>query len=127
MALAAIVRHVLKEGADKIVVAGDIIGGFTQPNETAELLREIGVDAIYGNREDYLRDYIAGEHPQWDKFDQMLPITWTNKILTDENKSYLLNLPANLVFDAMDTKIRVVHAARREGLMSSYINMKTKR
>ena len=113
VALAAIVRDVLKEGADKIVVAGDIIGGFTQPNEAVELLREIGADVIYGNREDYLRDYIAGEHPLWDKFDQMLPITWTNKILTDENKSYLLNLPANLVFDVADTKIRVVHGTPR--------------
>ena len=114
VALAAIVRDVIREGADKIIVAGDIIGGFTQPNEAAELLREVGADVIYGNREGYLREYIAGEHPLWDEYDQMLPITWTNKILSDENKSYLLTLPANLKLDVMDTKIRVVHGSPRK-------------
>ena len=98
---------------DKIIVAGDIIGGFVQPNQTVDIIRRSDAQAIHGNREDYLRHYLEGRHDAWKNFDQMKPITWTDKELTDSNKNYLLNLPPQITFDVFDTTFRVVHGTPR--------------
>ena len=113
VALKAVFDEMVCLCVDKIIVAGDIIGGFVQPNQTADIIRKSGALAIHGNREDYLRHYLEGRHENWKKFDQMKPITWTDKELTDDNKSYLLNLPAHITFDVCGTKFKVVHGTPR--------------
>ena len=101
------------KSADRIICAGDIIGGFTQPNETVDLLREHNVMSIHGNREDYLRSYAEGHKPLWDKYHQMLPVTNADRHITPENKNYLFSLSETIVFHVQGTSVRVVHGSLR--------------
>lgn len=113
VALKAVFDEFSKLNLDDIVIAGDIIGGFTQPNQTIELIKNSGAKVIHGNREDYLRGFLEGKYANWSKFHQMKPVTWTDRELTAENKDYLLNLPTHIKFNVMDTSIIVVHGTPR--------------
>jgi putative phosphoesterase len=113
VALKAVMDEIDQMQVDDIVIAGDIIGGFVQPNQTIELIREYGAKAIHGNREDYLRSYIAGRQKSWDDYHQMRPIIWTNDELTSDNKDYLLNLPTHIEFEAKGTSFKMVHGSLR--------------
>lgn len=113
VALKAVFDEFEKLNLDEIIVAGDIIGGFTQPNQTIDIIKSSSAKVIHGNREDYLRDYLDGMHSNWSKFHQMKPVTWTNTELTQENKNYLLNLPSKIIFTTMGASIIVVHGSPR--------------
>lgn len=113
VALKAVLDEMASATVDKIIVAGDIIGGFVQPNQTVNIIKQFSALAIHGNREDYLRHYLEGKHDIWNRFDQMKPITWTAGELTNENRGYLLSLPSHITFDVFDTTFRVVHGTPR--------------
>ncbi len=111
VALKSVMKEIEKEGVDDIVVAGDNIGLFVQPNQTVEFLQKLDAKVIQGNSEDYLRGYDDGTKAHWSNFHQMTPMVWTHGKLTDDNREYLLQLPAQLTFEACGTSFRVVHGS----------------
>ncbi len=113
VALKAVFDELSKIDLDDVIIAGDIIGGFTQPNQTIDIIKQHNAKAIHGNREDYLRNYLDGKHEHWDKFHQMKPILWTDRELTDANMDYLFTLPSQIEFQVMGTFFRVVHGSPR--------------
>ncbi|MCK5128619.1 MAG: metallophosphoesterase family protein [Clostridiales bacterium] len=114
VALKAVFEELSNIDIDDIVIAGDIIGGFLQPNQTVELVQKANAKVIHGNREDYLRYYNDGTHNNWDQYYQMLPVVWMHRKLTKNNMNYLFDLPNQITFDVNDTKFRVVHGSFRK-------------
>lgn len=52
----AIFRELKNMDIDDVIVAGDNIGGFPQPNETIEFLKTLDAKIIRGNKEGYLKN-----------------------------------------------------------------------
>lgn len=111
VALKAIIDELENMNIDDIVIAGDNIGGFLQPNQTIELIQKSNARVIHGNREDYLRYYSDGTHSVWDNYHQMLPIVWTKNKLTKNNTDFIFNLPTQITFNINHTSFRVVHGS----------------
>lgn len=113
VALKAVLDELDGMKIDDVVVAGDNIGLFVQPNQTVELLQKINARIIHGNSEDRLQSYNDGTTKHWADFHQMTPLVWTYGELTDNNLQFLLNIPEQITFSVEDTSIRVVHGSVR--------------
>lgn len=60
-ALEAVYADLQKEGVDKILVAGDMVGYYYWPKEVlAILMQDARVECIRGNHENILRDFVCG-------------------------------------------------------------------
>lgn len=90
-AFIAVLNDAKKQGVDNYIFLGDYIGGLHLENEVVSTLRTItNAHIIRGNGEDYL-----SIDRNTAKCEQLAPALWSIENITDENKSYLLNLPKN--------------------------------
>ena len=115
-ALKAVLESVKNEGCDKIVCLGDIVLAGPQPKETLDFVREQNDwIVIQGNTDKLIVDY-------GDEVLSMMQANFpimANAIvddvaqLTEEDKEYLANLPAEMLleFDGVDTLF--VHGSPR--------------
>ena len=94
--LEAVLDEVDVEGADVIVVGGDVASG-PQPSETLELLRGLGdrVSWVRGNGDRELATGGTGNHPPG----VQASIQWTAERLSDEQRGFLGSLAESVVLD----------------------------
>lgn len=116
-ALEAVLRAVRQEGDfDAIIAAGDLCLGGSQPGECVDLLREAGVQAVYGNTELYLRypDQVPNDEPHQKMWSIIEPVArWALEQLSTEQKEWLFGLPFELRFRPdrqPQNELLVVHA-----------------
>lgn len=100
-ALRATLSDAAKQGATRIVVAGDIVGFGPQPNEVVDLLRAARAELVRGNHE---QDYVAGyarpeicEH--WQSDPQLAAMCWYLDRLGEDRSTFLAALPERLWLD----------------------------
>lgn len=101
-ALKAVLEHIKRQKADKIISLGDIIDYGGQPNEVVTLIRKMKITSIIGNHEQAL----------WDEYYRSLlsdfalnSLNRTQEVLTEENFNYLYSLRRTIEFN----KILFVH------------------
>lgn len=90
-ALEAVLAHARKEGVDKYVCLGDVVGYNANPHECVEIVRGLGCLAIVqGNH-----DYFAGNDEPLYNFNPMasFAVKWTRQNLTDDDRRWLRDLP----------------------------------
>ncbi len=95
-ALRAVINDIDRRHVDKTVCLGDIVGYNANPNETVDLVREMGILSIAGNHDQ--KGASDGEpfgfNPQ-----ARSAILWTRDQLTLENREFLKSLPATQKID----------------------------
>lgn len=119
-ALKAVLADIKKENCDKIWCLGDLAMAGPEPDEAIKLLLELynegKLEIIQGNTD----EMIANFSPQIeDKIKSAFPIMGNAlvddvKIISDESKTFLKNLPQNLSFEIEGTKVLLVHGSPRK-------------
>lgn len=115
-ALEAVLNDLDDDNIDTLYCAGDIVGYYTWPNEVIDLLQERTCTAVKGNH-----DAAIKETPM--KFNSVArqAIEWTRGILTEENKSFLADLPLQVREDVGGKDFYMVHGSPRRPL-EEYVN-----
>ena len=114
-ALEAVLADVQRQGADGIIVAGDLTAG-PQPVETIRLLRSLGSWMIRGNTDNNLLRYNAGDAPDaWHVSRQWAVMRWSYLHLDRETLDFIASLPEQCAIALDDiAPIRVVHGSPRD-------------
>lgn len=92
-ALTAVLARISGLKADAILCLGDIVGYNANPNECVEIVRHEGITCIIGNH-----DVRAAGLKEPDDFNVAAAraVLWTREQLTEENRKFLRELPAEL-------------------------------
>jgi diadenosine tetraphosphatase ApaH/serine/threonine PP2A family protein phosphatase len=93
-----------KEGVDKYLCIGDVVGYNANPSECLELVRKLDLAGIVmGNHDEQAAEdnELVGFNPQ-----AAFAIEWTRKHLSDEQRQYLRNLRLSIQLG----KLTIVHA-----------------
>jgi predicted phosphodiesterase len=95
-ALEAVLAEIKRQGVDKTVHLGDIVGYNINPNECVEILRSENIESIMGNHD---AAACGLDDPLWFNSTAKEAVIWTRKQLTKENREYLRTLPETLILD----------------------------
>jgi predicted phosphodiesterase len=99
-ALRAVIEDVTSIGCDAVWCAGDLVGRGPHPNEVIEEMRRLALPTVQGNWDEALgmgREVIGAIWPSpGAEAEGYASLAWTASRLTDENCSWLRQLPATL-------------------------------
>lgn len=79
--------------ADKIVCLGDLVGYGPNPNECVEKIRELNIPVVAGNHDKAVTCQLD---PKWFNQNARAAVTWTQRLIFQENLDYLKQLPLML-------------------------------
>jgi putative phosphoesterase len=106
-AFESILEFISYKKIEKIILAGDIIGG-PNPNKTIDLVKNNNISVIIGNQEQYLFDQLKDPNKynskRWDL------ITTVNNRVSQENIEYLKTLPEIIRYNFNKYRILVTHS-----------------
>lgn len=97
---------------DLYIIAGDIIGYYTWPNEVVGALAQLPVKAVRGNHDEAA---VTGD-TSWFNRTAALALEWNRNHLTAETAGYLSRLPTTLEFEFDGKKFFVCHGSPRDPL-----------
>lgn len=101
-ALKAVLADAAAQNVDGYFFLGDYYEDFPYPNKVVDTVRGLrNAWVVRGNKEDYLCS-LAGEDPATWTFDQNAILYWNYRNLTEENRRYLMELPASLTVPLVD-------------------------
>ena len=114
-ALEAVVSDLSPLNVQKILVAGDLVGG-PRPEATMRLLRSLDCQMIRGNGDTYLLRYRAGRAPiYWYTSKAYASMRWHYRHSSRETLEFIQTLPEQRVFrKAKIHAIRMVHGSPRD-------------
>ena len=97
-ALDAVLQSIDRLSVDETVCCGDLVGYYSNPNECIDRIRSRGISTIIGNH-----DMAAADLKRLDSFWHVArrAITWTRRNLSEENKTFLRDLPGTLIIDKL--------------------------
>ena len=115
-ALEAVLDDITGQAVDEVLVGGDLVGRGPEGSKVLKRIRELGLEAIGGNHEDYLLDFRRGKIPDdWRGADEWAAARWMAAELDDEDVRYIAELP----FSLGRPGLRLVHGTprtNREGI-----------
>jgi putative phosphoesterase len=120
-ALQAVLHDIEPFHPDKLVVAGDFVGG-PHLNEVIQTLRAAGAIMIFGNNDLFLLKYLRNKGPEeWNTLKQFGLLRWNARQISQENIRFLRSLPEQTVITLPGTDaIRVVHGSPRDPVESLF-------
>ncbi|HAX74101.1 MAG TPA: YfcE family phosphodiesterase [Firmicutes bacterium] len=124
-ALESVLTHIKEQGVDTILSTGDLVGYLPYPNEVISLLKKHHVFVVKGNHDDTIANASSVSAEELKRYDvkqiqSKASNLYTNYVLSDENRTYLKNLPHELNFKILDKTIQVVHGSHRD--IAEYLN-----
>ncbi|MBA3686731.1 MAG: metallophosphoesterase family protein [Planctomycetes bacterium] len=95
-ALTQVLASIKSENVDKVVCLGDIVGYGAEPAQCLDTIMGMGCDVIAGNH-----DWAAVGKLSIDCFNAYAKAAalWTRDQLTDQQKSFLANLPLTITYE----------------------------
>jgi putative phosphoesterase len=93
--------------ADILICAGDLVGYYPFANEVCTLIREKKVICIRGNHDAMFSGLIPCEKKAW----QAYRFDYLEKIIKDENRKWLAELPVKMELHVDALKIIIRHAS----------------
>lgn len=95
-ALSVVLASIKEQQIDKIICLGDVVGYGAEPVACLEMIRELKCDCIAGNH-----DWAAVGKLSIDCFNAYAKAAamWTRDQLTDEQKTWLANLPLTMNYE----------------------------
>lgn len=114
-ALDAVVEAIRREGVDRFVSVGDLVGYGAEPNGVVERVRELDPLVVAGNHD---RAAVGSLEP--DDFNPFAKaaIFWTRSVLRESNRSYLSSLPLTVE----DPEITVAHGTVDRPELFQYVD-----
>ena len=103
-----VVLNALKP-CDKLICVGDIVGYGPNPNECIELMIRNQVLCVAGNHD---KAAVYRHSTQYFNENAKLAIQWTQSVLTDKSKEFLIELP----LIAHQAEMQIVHGSLRSPL-----------
>ena len=118
LGLQAVLDDIRQRGIDAIYCLGDLVGYGPRPNEVIDLLRQENIPTIMGNYDDaigHMRIICGCDYrdEQAMKLGES-SIRWTKEHTTEENKTWLRQLPERLELTASGLKFLLVHGSPRQ-------------
>jgi len=99
-ALEPVLKDIYSRNPDAVYCLGDLVGYAPYPNEVIETIRSKGIPVIAGNYDQGVGlnsdDCGCAYKTDEDKALGAESIAFTNKMISDDNRSYLRSLPAHL-------------------------------
>lgn len=88
-ALQAIIEEMKRQGVEKFVSVGDLVGYGANPTECIKLVRDLGTTVVAGNH-----DFAAVDKLNIDFFNTYAreSALWTRRTLSEDDKNYIRNL-----------------------------------
>jgi len=112
-AFEAVLNNIKSKEIDKIICLGDIVGYGSSPNECIELIKKNGIQSIQGNHD---LNAVTLEKLEWFNENAREALKWTNKVLTEENKKFLKELPETLEVKDQKNRLLAVHGSPKDHL-----------
>jgi putative phosphoesterase len=114
-ALAAALERVRRLAVDRVVVAGDVVGGGPHPVEVIRLLKSEGIAAVRGNADRKVLELASDRaaRKRCEKSARKAHLAWTAKQLGQEERVWLADLPAALELELEGLNALVVHGSTR--------------
>ncbi len=111
-ALEAALSAIRPHYPDRILVAGDMIGGGPNPNRVLERLADLDALMILGNHEDRVLQFIDGGGPAgWRERDQWAFTRWTIDRLAPASVSLLRGLDHRVTLPQEGQTLDMIHAS----------------
>lgn len=106
-ALTKTIKDIKNRDVDKIICLGDIIGKGAHPNECIEIVKKYCDVVLSGNCDRYFSaKHDIEEYSEIEK----TRIKWNEKVLSEENKKYLRELPYCFEMYLSGSLVRMFHA-----------------
>ncbi|MBE2266885.1 MAG: metallophosphoesterase family protein [Anaerolinea sp.] len=117
-ALEAVFQDMEARGLTDLYCLGDLVGYGTFPNEVVNLIRQRGIPTLMGNYDQGVGnnsdDCGCAYRTDVDRRRGELSIAWSNAHTSDENKTFLRDLPAHIPLQIGDLKVLLVHGSPRK-------------
>ncbi len=110
VALKAVLSALRKEGVEKIMPAGDIIGYNPYPNEVIELFKKNKISSILGNHD---RALIEGDTSWFNQY-AATALEWTGKVISHDSFGYIARLKNTGSITVDKIRIFMVHGSPRD-------------
>jgi predicted phosphodiesterase len=114
-ALVAAIARAHRLGSERILMAGDVVGGGPHPVEVIRLLKSEGIAGVQGNVDrkvlELARD--RGARKRCEKSTRKAHLAWTARQLGREELDWLAELPPTLELELEGVKTLVVHGSPR--------------
>ncbi|WP_425801867.1 metallophosphoesterase family protein [Desulfitobacterium sp. Sab5] len=114
-ALEAVLEDIEEQKADLVYCLGDLVGYAPFPNEVIKLIQEKNIPTVMGNYDDGIgyNRFICGCSYKDAEAEALghRSIAWTKKHTSEENKSFLRNLPKEIRIDLSGKKLLLVHGS----------------
>ncbi len=115
LALRAVIDDAARIGADAIFCVGDVVGRGPHPNEVVEELRRLEIPTVQGNWDEAVgmdREQTGAAWATADaERDGNASMRWTAESLTDENRSWLRQLPKTLRVTLAGRSVYLFHGS----------------
>lgn len=105
-----VLEELEKENVNKIYCCGDIVGYNAFPSECIKLVKEKIDGSVMGNH-DYAT--LTGETGWFNEYG-VEGISYTRKVISDEDMNFLKNLKTHIYLDVDDLKIYITHGSPRD-------------
>ncbi len=119
-ALEAVMADIVRQGVERVVVAGDLVNRGPANADVVEMVTEAGWEVIQGNHDQLVADWVYGQvPPEWYEDPMWRPLAWVARQV-EAWAGYLAALPDRVRLHEPGTHpILVVHGSprhNREGL-----------
>ena len=117
-ALNAVIDDIEKEGCEKILILGDLAMAGPEPEETINLLKtlikEKDITIIQGNTDEMIVKYPDDQSTYMLDTIMIEALKYSQKVISNENKEFLADLPPYKYLQIGKTKILMVHGSPRK-------------
>ena len=116
-ALDAVLADIERQGVDRLICLGDLVGYGAFPNEVIARIRERDIPTIMGNYDDgigYERNECGCAYKtEGERARGQESIAWTTQTVSPENKAFLRRLPLKLELGVNGFRVAFVHGSPR--------------
>ena len=114
-ALQAVLDDIDQIGANAIYCVGDVVGRGPHPNETVELIRRLGIETVQGNWDEAVGMDREQTGAAWASSEAEAAgdasMRWTAETMSEENRSWLRQLPHTLRFELAGRSVLLFHGS----------------
>ena len=102
IAFEAAIKHAKSQGAEKFLIAGDLITDYPLTSRVLKRAKELTPYIVRGNRDELILDYHKKEHQDWGDYYQTSLLQYIYDRITPEDLAFLQTLPPSLLLPLDD-------------------------
>jgi putative phosphoesterase len=117
-ALESVLEDISTQKVDFVISTGDLVGYLPFVNEVIDMMKANKILVVQGNHDKNIAEAQPVEDETINEMSEVqihsgASSAYTNWIITEENRTYLKNLPTQLSIDCKGLKVLIVHGSHR--------------